>query len=284
MPLNKKISICYFINEIKYQIILISAFAVLIGLIDSHSIFKKVSLPLSIPTLIGTAVSILLAFRISKSYERWWEARTVWGAIVNDSRTLIRQLIEFMPIENENVIKEFAQRHIIWNYALGESLRRLPLSEKVQKYIDFYKINAVNIPNALLDAHSLQIKQFFNQGLVTELKQMQLNETISRLCDSMGKCERLKNTVFPQSYSILVHILIYLFTFILPFGLEDSQQFVEIAATIIIPSMFIAIEKTAIIMQNPFENSPVDTPMTSLAKAIEINIWQMIGNKDVSFE
>jgi len=80
MLLNRKISIWYFVNEIKSQVVLICVFAISIGLLDMHPTFKKVSLPLSVPALVGTAVSLLLAFRTAQSYERWWEARTVWGA------------------------------------------------------------------------------------------------------------------------------------------------------------------------------------------------------------
>jgi putative membrane protein len=97
----------------------------------------------------------------------------------------------------------------------------------------------------------------------------------------MGKCERIKNTVFPKSYSLLVHTLIYVFAAILPFGLEDSQLAVEVLITILIPLLFISIEKTAIIMQDPFENTPVDTPMTSLAQTIEINLLEMTGAQEI---
>ncbi|MCL1674753.1 bestrophin family protein [Elizabethkingia meningoseptica] len=284
MLLNKKISIWYFISLIKSQLLLISMFAVLIGILDMLPAFQKISLPLSIPALVGTAVSLLLAFRTSQSYERWWEARMVWGAIVNDSRTLVRQIIQALPQHQEAAVKQFAKRQIIWNYALGESLRKLNFSDKVQTYLNQHHIDAVNISNALLDAHSLQAKELAEQGLITEFRLIQINETIARLCDHMGKCERLKNTVFPRSYSILVHVLIYVFAVILPFGLDDAQfpqVFIEILVTILVPTLFIAIEKTAIVMQDPFENSPVDTPMTSLAQTIEINILQMIGAQQV---
>ncbi|WP_407478165.1 bestrophin family protein [Elizabethkingia meningoseptica] len=284
MLLNKKIPIWYFISLIKSQLLLISMFAVLIGILDMLPAFQKISLPLSIPALVGTAVSLLLAFRTSQSYERWWEARMVWGAIVNDSRTLVRQIIQALPQHQEAAVKQFAKRQIIWNYALGESLRKLNFSDKVQTYLNQHHIDAVNIPNALLDAHSLQAKELAEQGLITEFRLIQINETIARLCDHMGKCERLKNTVFPRSYSILVHVLIYVFAVILPFGLDDAQfpqVFIEILVTILVPTLFIAIEKTAIVMQDPFENSPVDTPMTSLAQTIEINILQMIGAQQV---
>ena len=281
MLLNKKISVWYFISEIKSQILFIGIFAVAVGLLDMLPWFRKISLPLNIPALLGTAVSLLLAFRTSQSYERWWEARTVWGAIVNDSRTFVRLVIQCMPSGEEKRIRELAERQIIWTYALGESLRKLPFSEKVQQYLDENKIDALNIPNALLDAHSKQLKEISASKGLTDFQQMQLNEILTRLCDSMGKCERLKNTVFPRSYSVLVHILIYVFAVLLPFGLDDSQLVIEMMITFLIPMVFIAIEKTSIIMQDPFENRPVDTPMTSLAQTIEINIRQMIGEQNV---
>lgn len=278
MLLNKRLSIWYFINEIKSQILFICIFAICIGLLDLLPGFRKISLPLNVPALVGTAVSLLLAFRTSQSYERWWEARIVWGAIVNDSRTLTRLAIQFLP---EKEAKKFAERQIIWTYALGESLRKLPFSNRVQEYINAHQIQALNIPNALLDEHSRQVREAAATKTISEFQQLQLNDAITKLCDSMGKCERLKNTVFPRSYSILVHILIYVFAAILPFGLDDNQLMVEIAITILVPTMFIAIERTSIIMQDPFENTPVDTPMTSLAQTIEINIRQMMGEQNV---
>ncbi len=281
MLLNKKISIWYFICLIKHQILLIVFFAVFIGFLDSMSGLKDITLPLSIPSLIGTVLSLLLAFRTSQSYERWWEARIIWGAIVNDSRTLIRQLIHFMPEGSETEVKGFANRQIIWAYALGESLRRLPFSEKVCHYLDTHQIEAINIPNALLDLHMYQLRHLVKKGQVSEFRQIQLDSTLARLCDSMGKCERIKNTVFPRSYSMLLHVIIYLFAVLLPFGLDDSQLVIEIILTILFPTMFIAIEKTAILMQDPFENSPVDTPMTTLAQTIEVNIGQMLHEKDL---
>ena len=281
MLLNRKISILYFVNNIKWQILFVITFALAVGFLHLRPEFKGIDLPLNILTLLGTIVTILLAFRTSQSYERWWEARTIWGAIVNDSRTLTRTVLQFLP-ENESVEKKkFAERQIIFVNALGETLRKVPLSPKVEAYVKFHNINAVNLPNALLDEHSHQIGQLKTEGKISDFQQLQLNDIVSRLCDSMGKCERIKNTVFPRSYSLILHILIYAFTAILPFSLNHNQFVTEIAISIIIPLLFIAVEKTAIIMQDPFENSPVDTPMTSIAQTIEINILQMMGEKDV---
>lgn len=277
MLLNKRISILAFLKQIKFDIAAILTYAVVIGIADQYSFLANISIPIGSTAVIGTALSLLLAFRTSQAYERWWEARTVWGSIVNDSRTLVRQVVQFVPSNNKNEIEAFANRQIIWCYALGESLRKLPFSQKVQAYIDDQKITDKNVPNAILNQHSNALS---NLG-ISEFKQIQIDATLSRLCDAMGKCERIKNTVFPKSYSLLVHFLIYVFATLLPFGLEDKYVAVEVFLTTLLPAVFIAIERTAIILQDPFENAPTDTPVTSLATTIEINIKEMIGNKDL---
>jgi len=279
MLLNKRISVLYFISQIKSQLLLLAVFAVTVGILDNHAFFKSTSLPLNIAAILGTAVSLLLGFRTAQSYERWWEARIVWGAIVNDSRTLIRQIVQFLPASEKNFINTFSERQIIWVYALGESLRRQPFSQPVKVYLDRNGITALNVPNALLDAHSDDIAKLVDRGLLTEFRQVQVNETILRLCESMGKCERIKNTVFPRAYSLLLHTLIYVFAATLPFGLDDSQLVLEILVTFSIPVIFVSIERTAIMMQDPFENTPVDTPVTALAQTIELNIREMLGEK-----
>lgn len=279
MLLNKRISILYFIDQIKWQLLLLGLFSITVGILDNYSIFKTISLPLAVSAILGTAVSLLLGFRTAQSYERWWEARIVWGGIVNDSRTFIRQVQQFLPDTEKDSVNSFAQRQIIWVYALGEALRKLPFTPRVQQFLDAHSIKSLNVPNALLDLHSKEIKGLVAEGALTEFPQVQLNETLSRLCDGMGKCERIKNTVFPRAYGLLLHTLIYVFAATLPFALDDSQLTIEILITFGIPVIFVSIEKTAIMMQDPFENTPVDTPVTALARTIELNIREMLGEE-----
>jgi putative membrane protein len=279
MLLNKRISILAFIKLIRFDIIAICSYAFVVGILDQYSFLSKISVPIGITATIGTAVSLLLAFRTAQSYERWWEARIIWGSIVNDSRTFVRQLIQFLP-ESEgkkSIIEKFTNRQIIWCYALSETLRKKGYSEKVTQHLNQENITDQNIPNALLNRHSDDLA---NSNL-QDYKQVQIDTTLSRLCDAMGKCERIKNTVFPRSYSLLVHLLIYVFATLLPFGLDDKYIEVEIFLTAIIPLIFISIERTAIVMQDPFENTPMDTPMTSLSNTIEINLKQMIGDSNL---
>ena len=103
-----------------------------------------------------------------------------------------------------------------------------------------------------------------------------MDETVSRLCDWMGMSERIKNTVFPKQYSLLVEFLLYLFVVMLPFGLVEYLAEFEAIVTIIVSLPFFMLEKTALHLQDPFENKPTDISVTAIADTIEKNIKQML--------
>jgi ion channel-forming bestrophin family protein len=277
MLINRGISIFYFLKLIKWDALAMFLFAVLMGTFDNHPFLKNIDVPFGLSTLVGTLLSLLLAFRTSQSYERWWEARIVWGAIVNDSRTLIRQLIEFIPpgADKATFVQSFAERQSIWCYSLANTLRKLDMSPSVKKYCKERQLQSDNVPNLLLTKHAEELAQLAAYYNLNANMQMQVNSTLQRLTDSMGKCERIKNTVFPRSYSFLIHFLIYVFMTILPFGLVHNNPLVEVVLVTFVPVLFISIERTAILMQDPFENHPTDTPMTSLSETIERNLREM---------
>ncbi len=100
----------------------------------------------------------------------------------------------------------------------------------------------------------------------------------------MGKCERIKNTVFPSSYSLLVDLLIYMWIIFLPFGLVglvDVIGYIIVPTTTSLAISFLVIDRIAIYMQDPFENKPSDTPMLTLSRTIEINIKQELNETDI---
>jgi len=279
MLLKGKISIVDFIKTIKYDLIAIVIFSILIGFIATIHDFIYLTIPLPLIAIVGTAISLLLAFRTSQSYDRWWEARMIWGSIVNDSRTLIRQLKTFLPVDDDNELRTFTERQILWNYALSESLRGKVFSSRVKEYIVKQQIQDYNVPNAILSLHGLQLKHLSEIGKLTEYRQVEVDRTLTRLCEAMGRCERIKNTVFPMSYGALIHFLIYLFTLLLPFSLDDDFPFIKGLLTAGLPIIFIVIERTAILMQDPFENGPMDTPMTNISQNIEIVLLQQLGER-----
>ena len=261
-----------------------------LSLADHYYQLELIHIPLGLITVPGTVIALLLGFRTNSAYDRWWEARIVWGAIVNDSRTWVRQLMTFIKYENQSSsdfdkIKSMALRHIAWNYTLARHLRKQNPMKDVARLIKQSELEEVktksNVPNSLLYIQGSEIKKLYEMGKIDRYQFMQLDSTLTRLTDSMGKCERIKNTVFPASYTLLVEILIYLWIIFLPFGLVDMIGYILIPTTISLAVSFLVVERVAVYMQDPFENLPTDTAMLTLSRTIEINIKEELGEEDI---
>lgn len=285
MLLKKNIPWTYVLGKIKFELTLVSIYAVAFGLFHEDLNLHHVTIPLAIPSIIGTIISLLLAFRSNQAYDRWWEARIIWGAIVNDSRTLIRQMKTFIndpeySVEVDNFVNRFAKRQIMWCYSLGNMLRKKDamqgaedlLAEKDRKFTAAHG----HVPNALLSLHGQDIKFATEEGWLNPFQQVEIDKTLTRLCDSMGKCERIKNTVFPTTYGLYINFALYLFIILLPFGLTEYLGSIIIPLVILISAAFLFVEKMAIHLQDPFENKPTDTPMTTIASNIERDIREMM--------
>ena len=95
MVLDKKIPVTYILNSIKFDLVYVASVGIVVHLLSLYAKDYIPEIPLPIPAFLGTAISILLSFKMSQSYDRWWEARKIWGAIVNDSRSFIVQLQSF---------------------------------------------------------------------------------------------------------------------------------------------------------------------------------------------
>src|SRR5690349_14689849 len=95
MLLRNNIPLSYIFGKIKKELLVILIYASAIALLYENYHITRISIPIAIPTILGTVISLLLGFRSNQAYDRWWEARHIWGSIVNDSRTLSRQVISF---------------------------------------------------------------------------------------------------------------------------------------------------------------------------------------------
>lgn len=284
MLLNHKIPFTYIANKVKYDILNVFLLSLLVLFITERYHNWLPEMPLTIPAFIGTAISILLSFKLNQSYDRWWEARKVWGAIVNDSRSFVIQLQTLTVQPDERLIKKIAFRQIAWCYCLGQSLRGLDPKENLDQYLspeDIAELNEHhNKPLALLHLHAKDIQHLKQNHHLDIFSQLQLDNTLVRLCDAQGKCERIKSTIFPMTYRLFLHGIIYLFVITLAISLR-VDGFYEMPLLIAISTAFFLLEKSAKHMQDPFDNKPTDTPITAIARTIEINIKQLLHETNI---
>lgn len=242
-------------------------------------------IPVAIPAFLGTAISLLLSFKLNQSYDRWWEARKIWGAIVNDSRTLLRQLLSFTAFEPETLIRRMGRRQIAWCYCLGQSLRgldwRMGTTENLADEDIAEADQHANKPLVLLQQHARDLSWLAQEGRLTDYQRVEVDATLTRLTESMGKAERIRNTVFPRTYRMFLHIFIYIFITILSISLNEIEGSWEVLVTSLIAIPFFLLEKTATQMQDPFANRPTDTSVTAIARTIDINLRQLMKDPDV---
>ena len=265
-----------------------AAYATLVVVLHRHG-ESWIDVPLALPTMLGTALSILLGFRTASSYDRWWEARKIWGAIVNDSRTFARQVLTLLSgRDGERPValqRELVYRQIAWNYALARSLRGEDPLADAEPYLSGEEIAALrtqqNVPNALLQTQGTRLRDAHRRGLLDRFFFMTVEETLRRLTDHMGMCERINSTVFPGHYSFIVSRTLLVFGFLLPSGLVPYLGWFTIPVALIIELLFSMIEAAGTVLQSPFENRVTDTPMTALSRTIEINLRQQLGETEL---
>lgn len=138
------------------------------------------------------------------------------------------------------------------------------------------------MPAAILNMHARDLNIALNEGWINRYQQIEIDRTLTRLCDAQGKCERIKNTVFPSTYSMYIHFSLLLFIGLLPFGIIDFFGILEIPTVAAIAASFLLIEKMAIHLQDPFDNKPTDTPVTAIAKSIERDLKQMLNENTLA--
>jgi len=291
MLVSHRLPFRYLFNMIKIDIIRVFFFSITFNIFKFFFNDYLPSMPAQLPTVLGTAISLVLAFKLNHSYDRWWEARKVWGAIVNDSRTLILEIKNFINAdvlgfdETKTLLRKVTNRQIGWCYALGESLRGRDSRATVLAYLIPAEAGFVlpqrNKNFAILDLHMRDIKFLLSKQAINPHQQAQLDNTINRLTTSMGMAERINNTVFPVTYRVIVHFFIYLFLIILSLGLVETLGPLEIPILMLIASTFFLLEKTATYLQDPFVDMPTDTPVTSIARTIEINLKQLLEEPNV---
>lgn len=285
MLTNKRIPIGYIFRKIRLEMLYVIIIGLTVKSITIYFIDFIPQMPIAIPAFIGTAISVLLSFNLNQSYDRWWEARKIWGAIVNDSRSLVLQLQSFVSKEKRDSIRQIALRHVAWCYSLGQNLRGLDPKENLEGLIhveDLLELDShQNKPLALLQMNALQIADLKKDGYLTEFYHVQLNTTLVKFSDAMGMAERIKNTVFPVTYRLFLHFMIYVFVVTLSISLGEIDSMYEIPLLIVISGCFLLLERTATHMQDPFDNRPTDTPVTSIARTIHINTCNLLQERKV---
>lgn len=287
-------------------------------------IYELTSIPFTLPwqpiSVIGIAVAFYLGFKNNSSYDRTWEARKIWGAIVNDSRTFATGVLSLLDGENQEdlsrVKKELVYRHLAWLISLKYSLRakrswehnedpykltfaptfvaefKSGYKPEVLQYIskeEFDKLSIKsNFATQLLNEQSKAIQKLKTDGIISDYKQVWLHQLVGKHFDNQGKCERIKNFPLPRQYASTALWMTYVFCSLIPFGLlslfEESSAlhaWLTIPFSGLIIWVFFLMDRIGDYSENPFEASYNDVPIASITRTIEIDLREMLGDNDI---
>ncbi|MFK7784683.1 MAG: bestrophin family protein [Crocinitomicaceae bacterium] len=221
---------------------------------------KWIAIPWVPLTLVGIAVAFYLGFKNNSAYDRTWEARKIWGEIVNDSRTWGMMITGFVTDEftkdphSSDELKEIRKRmifrHIAWLYRLKRQLRvvktwehdkplnhryrkifedAFPSKEEQEELLDFlkqeevdYMMSKSNVATQLLKRQSDDLTELKSKGLIDDFRHMELERLLMNFYTHQGKCERIKNFPLPRQYASVSIYFCYIFIFLLPFGLISA--------------------------------------------------------------
>ena len=248
--------------------------------------------------LFATVVGIFIVFRFNEAYQRWWEARILWGGLVNESRNFAREVMNFLTPERASGIssKEHAKdvhrtlvyRHIAYCNALRLSLREQDNWSELEPFLspaDLQDVrHYVNKPTRLTFMQAKQLADLFGTDVSQSVLFRQMDSTINRLLDIQGGCERIKNTAFPDEVRFISRAMVWLGAVAIPVAFLSADKDIhalEIVAVIVIVLSFMIVEQLGAALKNPFENLDNDTPMTALCRTIEIDLRQELGETDL---
>ncbi len=271
-----------------------------------HNYFKvwELHIPFTAISAMSTALAIFLGFKTSNAYERWWEARQIWGALVNYSRAWARQVIIMVIPENMLEVQEvkalqhrMVYRHMAFVHALRVFLRKKhfynklgqeEIYEEPNEYSDTqaflspeeYEIftHKQNPPNFLLELQGQDLRTAFNRGWLSDFRFVKLEDTLVEFNNIQGRSERIKNTPFPRQYSFFSRVFVFIHASLLPFVFVEELELASIPVSVIISFVFLCLDLIGERSEDPFENRLEDVPLTALSLTIETNLKEQWGD------
>jgi putative membrane protein len=306
-----------------YKMLLLS---VVPTLLYSFFGWKWLAIPWVPVALLGTAAAFISGFKNTQTYNRLWEARQVYGAIINSSRSfgvMVRDFIRSNDKYYETAVhQQIIYRHFAWLTALRFQLREIKSWENVKtksynrEYQVYYKVpewessideelaaflpegertyilSTKNRATQILAAQSAQLKQLNQEGAIADFNYVALENQLKDLYDQQGKCERLKNFPYPRQFSSINLYFTNALCFLLPLGFigefskltdkfRDYIVWLTIPFSVLLGWVFLVLEQIGESTENPFEGGANDIPVTQISRNIEIDLREMLGEKDL---
>jgi ion channel-forming bestrophin family protein len=272
------------VREVMPRVITATLISIVVMLVQTEFPVLRRSLTTTPFLLTALPLGIILGFRNSSSYERFWEARKVWGALVNATRNFTRQTDALLRAPNETK-KRIAYRIIAAVHALRHTLRGETDLADLAPFIDESErtalVGEVSPASVILHHVGRDIGEAFAKGQVDAQHVTLIETSLMQITDAVGACERIKRTPTPISYVIFIHRSVALYSFLLPFGVLETVKTLTPVVVFFVSYAFFSLDAIGDELDDPFRYTPNALPISALARSIEIFIRRRLGETDI---
>lgn len=256
----------------------IGALAAIICWVEIEVYDLQLSTSTAIHSMLGFVLGLFLVFRTNTAYDRWWEGRKHWGALVNNTRNLAIKVKAFSNDEGDHrffksMIPNFAiamKEHLRQGVKVEELLERESWEddkfEKAQHKPNMIQLKLYERLNAMYSGGRLNGDQFYI-----------MDKEIKSFLDVIGACERIKNTPIPYSYSMYLKKFIFIYVTTLPFGVVDTFHYWTIPVTMLVFYILVSVELIAEEIEDPFGKDENDLPTDDLTQKIASNVDEILS-------
>jgi ion channel-forming bestrophin family protein len=258
---------------------------------DRFPVFRR-SLTVTPFLIVALPLGIILGFRNTSSYDRFWEGRKLWGSAVNGSRSFVRQLASLVRArrsEDEDAVTRFRKvttyRLIAFVQALRLHLRSQRDHADLDPFLTKEEVSALrdepSPPAALLHQLGRDVGDAHARGWLDTTHVLLLENSIVGLTDVLGGCERIKNTPTPLSYLIFIHRAVAFYCFLLPFGVFDTIKLATPVVVFFVSYALFSLDAIGDELDDPFRPVPNGLPLSALSRSIEIYARKRLGETDL---
>lgn len=271
------------ILDIMPQLVFTTCLATLVTFLHGQVYVWKIPLTFVPFSLIGLTLAIFLAFRNSTSYARYWEARNLWGSMLTETCVLTRQALTLVDDKAQAPI--FVHRLIAFVHALRHQLRGTDPSADFDRLLlpeDRAQVAQARYKPAMLLLMAGQwLGDRRKEGSLEPALGQAMEAPMGRLTAALGGCERIANTPIPFTYAVIIHRTIYLYCFLLPFGLVDSIGVMTPVIVAFVAYTFFALEALGAQIEEPFGTEQNDLALDAISTGIEATLLEALGETDL---
>lgn len=225
-------------------------------------------------TIFGLALSLFLGFRNNAAYDRWWEARKLWGGLLADMRGLQRETGVF--VADQTLRHQILRDALAFLHLHRAQLRRLTADPECQARAGAF-LTAPHPPCAALDHLNQTLTRAYHSGQIDGFGARTLTQRLASIALQQAGCERIATTPLPFVYSLLIYRTTWAYCLLLPLAMVGAAGWFTPVLVLIVAYVFLGLAEVSEELSHPFGPTPNGLPLDAICRAAEISLAPALG-------